>query len=95
MSVNATVLFGGATIPNVTLKVRHAYIEQNADEETPRLVYHCTIIMPNLSELNEGLGWTNVPGAVDLTGSVSPLVQAEIAMVARLTAEGATDIVPL
>jgi len=93
MAVTANVLFGGASIPGVTLTVRNAYIEQNAGEATARLVYHVDVTMPDGTVLSQGVGWNNVAGTVDPAGSVLPLAQAETAMIVRLQASGATNIV--
>lgn len=93
MAVMADVLFGGVPISGVTLAVRNAYIEQNAGEESARLVYHVNVTMPDGTVVNQGIGWNNVSGPVNPAGSVLPLMQAEAAMIARLQAAGATNIV--
>jgi len=47
MAVTANVLFGGAAISGVTLKVRNAYLEQSAGEATARLAGGWTTMNAN------------------------------------------------
>lgn len=96
MAVTAdTVPYGGIAVDGMTFTVTGAYVKEwPAYGETvagSHLVYHVDVAMPD-GTLFKGVGWDNLKTSADPT-EPSPLVQAEAAMIVRLTEMGATNIV--
>jgi hypothetical protein len=89
----ATVQFGGLTIPGVKYEVQSAYIKTTLEDPDGILIYGTKVWAPDGTTEMTGVGWDTLKATPDLSGSADPMVQAVAAMVAKLTADGATDIV--
>lgn len=87
--VTATIPYGGITVDNVTFSVTGAYVKEIPGEPA-FLVFTCDVNLPDGTPM-KGVGWDSVKVDADPT-EPSPLVQADAAMQARLTASGATNI---
>lgn len=89
MAVTADITYKGANLTGLTFTVVEAQHLQSA-YDNGTLQYACTVTMPS-GDIQAGTGWENIRSeSPDFT--VSPLVDAEAKMVARLTAAGATNI---
>ena len=89
MAVTADILYKGVSLVGITFAVEKAIHHENAIEGT--LTYFCDVIMPDGSKQSD-TGWERIVSKEpDFT--LSPLADAELQMVARLTAIGATNMV--
>ena len=88
MAVTADLTYKGVPLTSITFTVVSA-IHQESDTVS-ELTYRCTVKMPDGS-LQGDTGWENIiDNSPDFTKS--PLADAEVKMVARLAAIGATNI---
>lgn len=89
MAVTADILYKGVNLTGIKFTVVNA--THNENTVSGELSYQCEVKMPDGS-VQRDTGWENIVGVVpDLTKS--PLADAELQMIARLTAAGATNIV--
>ena len=88
MAVTADIVYKGVALTGIEFAVTRAEHIESADKSV--LVYRCTVTMPDGSVQGD-TGWETVSSDTpDFT--LSPLADAEVQMVARLTAIGATNI---
>ena len=90
MAITATIPYGGLTFSGMTFSVKSAYVKELVGEE-PYLSYSVEVKLPD-GTIQQSVGWDSVKAVAD-PAEPSPLVQAEAAMIARLQATGATNIV--
>ena len=90
MAVTATIPYGGLMVAGVEFRVTSAYIKEFPGEAAT-LVYQVRVLLPDGTPMT-GVGWDNLNAVADPV-EPSPLAQAEAAMIARLQASGATNIV--
>jgi hypothetical protein len=87
--VSADIMYKGVPLTGIKFSVVRAQHQETSSAS--ELSYQCEVIMPDDS-IQRDTGWENViSGTPDFT--LSPLSDAELQMVARLTAGGATNIV--
>ena len=88
-----SVPFGGLTVDGVTFTVKEAHRHWQNGQDW--LQYDVEVLMPDGVTKIQKVGWENLrvdnPDATLAAGT--PPVQAEAAMLTRLTAMGATNIV--
>ena len=88
MAVTADIMYKGVPLVGITFQVEKAIHHESANDST--LTYFCDVIMPDGSRQGD-TGWERlVSKEPDFT--LSPLADAELQMVARLTYIGATNI---
>jgi hypothetical protein len=92
MAVTANITYGGGSFTGVAFALKSAHIAQVVDPPSDFLVYQVRVTLPD-GTVQTNVGWDNVKTEPDLESGDTPLVQAEAAMKARLTASGATNIV--
>lgn len=86
--VSADIMYKGIQLTGIKFSVVRAQHQETAT--ISELSYQCEVIMPDGS-IQRDTGWENIiSDTPDFT--LSPLADAEVQMVARLTAIGATNI---
>ena len=86
--VSANITYKGVALSGIKFSVIRALHQETAS--VSELNYQCEVIMPDGS-IQRDTGWENIiSDTPDFT--LSPLADAEVQMVARLTYIGATNI---